>query len=108
MCLKLHGFAVKMGDIDIELTQNSNSEEETPTSFANATPVSTDHGGSLHGYMESESTKSKEPQLMHMDEVLAKIPVGFFHYKLLLVCGLSFMADGMVGLFFIVCSFIMH
>mmetsp|Transcript_15946 Transcript_15946/g.24027 ORF Transcript_15946/g.24027 Transcript_15946/m.24027 type:complete len:510 (+) Transcript_15946:121-1650(+) len=32
---------------------------------------------------------------MELDEALASIPLGFFHYRLLLICGLSFIADGM-------------
>jgi hypothetical protein len=29
-----------------------------------------------------------------LEEMLDKIPVGWFHYRLLLICGLAFMADG--------------
>jgi hypothetical protein len=31
-----------------------------------------------------------------LEQMLDKIPVGWFHYRLLLICGLAFMADGMV------------
>ena len=30
-----------------------------------------------------------------LDSVIDSIPVGFFHYRLLLMCGLAFMADAM-------------
>jgi MFS transporter, putative metabolite:H+ symporter len=30
-----------------------------------------------------------------LDEILEKIPLGYFHYRLLVVCGMSFMADAM-------------
>lgn len=33
--------------------------------------------------------------ILTLDEVLEKIPLGIFHYRLLVVCGMSFMADAM-------------
>jgi MFS family permease len=33
--------------------------------------------------------------IFSLDEILEKIPIGFFHYRLLVVCGMSFMADAM-------------
>lgn len=31
-----------------------------------------------------------------LEDILSSIPLGAFHYKLLIVCGLAFMADAMV------------
>ena len=56
-----------------------------------------------------DNTKGKEPVLssvvdvspkqleMHLDDVLELIPCGKFHYRLLIICGMSFMADAMVS-----------
>mmetsp|Transcript_24551 Transcript_24551/g.36146 ORF Transcript_24551/g.36146 Transcript_24551/m.36146 type:complete len:495 (-) Transcript_24551:206-1690(-) len=38
--------------------------------------------------MSAEDTKT-------LDQVLEGLPVGWFHYRLLFICGLAFMADGM-------------
>lgn len=38
----------------------------------------------------------------NLDEILEKLPVGWFHYRLLIICGLSFMADGMVYIYYYV------
>lgn len=40
------------------------------------------------------SPESSGP-IFSLDEILEKIPLGFFHYRLLIVCGMSFMADAM-------------
>ena len=32
-----------------------------------------------------------------LNEVVESIDIGWFHYRLLVLCGLSFMADAMVG-----------
>jgi hypothetical protein len=50
--------------------------------------------GNRHGqrrYGEPEPLEEKT-----LEQMLDKIPVGWFHYRLLLICGLAFMADGMV------------
>jgi hypothetical protein len=44
---------------------------------------------------DHESTDENMP-VRNLDKVLEKLPVGWFHYRLLIICGLSFMADGMV------------
>ena len=36
------------------------------------------------------------PQEMEIDEVMEKIDLGWFHYRLLTICGLAFMSDAMV------------
>jgi hypothetical protein len=46
-----------------------------------------------HRQDENRSTPSEEKTL---EQVLDSIPVGWFHYRLLFICGLAFMADGMV------------
>ena len=50
-----------------------------------------DDGQLLPQRVEPSSSCSDE---VDVNEVLDNIPVGFFHYRLLLICGLSFMADG--------------
>lgn len=37
-----------------------------------------------------------EPISMSLDDVLELIPVGNYHYRLLIICGMSFMSDAMV------------
>ena len=34
---------------------------------------------------------------MRLDDVLELIPVGKYHYRLLIICGMSFMSDAMVS-----------
>jgi hypothetical protein len=36
-----------------------------------------------------------------LDDAISHIPLGYFHYRLLLLCGLSFIADGMVIVHFL-------
>ena len=45
----------------------------------------------------SDSTSPPERSINY---ILEQIPAGKFHYRLLLICGLSFMADAMVCLIF--------
>ena len=37
-----------------------------------------------------------EVKEMRLDDVLELIPVGKYHYRLLIICGMSFMSDAMV------------
>ena len=43
----------------------------------------------------NEHDDSSDAPVQKLEVVLNKLPVGWFHYRLLLICGLSFMADGM-------------
>lgn len=47
-------------------------------------PITTEEGGAL-------------PPLVSLDSMLESMHNGRFHWILLLLCGLSFMADAMVG-----------
>lgn len=40
---------------------------------------------------------SDEAVEMRLDDVLELIPVGKYHYRLLIICGMSFMSDAMVS-----------
>jgi MFS transporter, putative metabolite:H+ symporter len=42
-----------------------------------------------------ETTEVSSGPIFSLDEILEKIPLGYFHYRLLVVCGMSFMADAM-------------
>lgn len=50
--------------------------------------------------MISAATAAKmtedEPLELSIDEALEMIPVGKYHYRLLVICGMSFMSDAMV------------
>ena len=37
----------------------------------------------------------KQSKILRLEEALESIPVSYFHYRLLLICGLAFMADSM-------------
>lgn len=38
--------------------------------------------------------EEKNAEEKTLEQMLDEIPVGWFHYRLLLICGLAFMADG--------------
>jgi hypothetical protein len=44
------------------------------------------------GILRVDEEKNTEEKTL--EQMLDKIPVGWFHYRLLLICGLAFMADG--------------
>lgn len=49
-------------------------------------------------YVLRSPTKTPVPtREMRLDDILEKMPVGRFHYRLLVICGLCFMADAMVS-----------
>ena len=60
------------------------------------TPGSQQEYAAFQGGLPTPSV-SKE---MKLDDVLELIPTGKFHYRLLIICGMSFMADAMVFVLF--------
>lgn len=50
-----------------------------------------DHSNESFPPLEVDSSAEKKP----LNEVIDMIPVGLFHYRLLFICGLAFMADGL-------------
>ena len=42
-----------------------------------------------------EISRSEEFKKSSLDDIIEQIPVGLFHYRLLFICGLAFMADGL-------------
>ena len=49
----------------------------------------------MHLRMASGIDKADDTREMELEEVIEQIPMGFFHYRLLFMCGLCFMADGL-------------
>lgn len=52
----------------------------------------------INPFQVSSARPSETHNSLHkktLDEVIEKIPVGWFHYRLLFICGLAFMADGL-------------
>jgi hypothetical protein len=47
------------------------------------------------GWGRSEGVSEGVGEKLSLDAVIEKIPVGWFHYRLLFICGLAFMADGL-------------
>ena len=50
-------------------------------------------GAVVQPFQVSSSHQSSEKQTL--DAVIEQIPIGRFHYRLLFICGLAFMADGL-------------
>ena len=44
--------------------------------------------------VEGGRTSSGDEEIT-LDDLLEKIPIGRFHYRLLVICGMAFMADAM-------------
>jgi hypothetical protein len=52
----------------------------------------TSKSDTIHPFQVSASHTTEKQTL---DAVIESIPVGWFHYRLLFICGLAFMADGL-------------
>lgn len=83
---------------DDEFSDQSNDDNDDTKHFATA-PASSSSKRS------AQNTSSSGEYWLSTDQVIENIPLGRFQYRLLWVCGMALMADGMVcTVFLLTCN----